>query len=627
MCGINGFLIKNSTKTENTVKIKKMNDMLSHRGPDDEGFVAQDHYALGMRRLSIIDLQTGHQPIFNEDKTKVIVFNGEIYNYKVLRSELLNKGHKFRTTTDTEVILHAYEEYGTECFSLLSGMFAIAIYDIVNEKLVMVRDRSGEKPLYYSVRDNMIIFSSELKSILKMGLVDKQIDRVALNQYFQLGYIPTPRSIIKSISKLSAGHWLESSRGTINIKSYWQIKYENKNQIYDYEECKSLLRKNLFESVAECLVSDVPIGTFLSGGIDSGIITGIAKRISDKPIEAFTLGHKNSEYDESELAKKIAKFNNINHNIFYLNYNDVVDEISKLIKNLDEPFADTSLIPTYFISKYAKQKVKTILTGDAGDELFGGYNKYLINYYSKQYNKIPKVIRKYLIENIITFFPDVTARIRKYKKVINNAEGNTLEQYVNLICMGLSPNEITNLISEDYLCDNSLDFIKEYYDSCNSSDLDKAFYTDYKVVLEGSMLTKVDRASMFASLETRVPMLNKDLIKLASRIPDKYKINKNQTKIILKDTFKDLLPPEVLTAEKKGFEVPIDQWFRNELKEELLSELSCENIEKQGILNPGKIDQLIMDHFEYRSNNARILWAIYVFQKWYKNYFFEGNDR
>ncbi len=627
MCGINGYIQYNHIMSKKQIidLINVMNAQISHRGPDDEGSFIQENFGFGMRRLAIIDLNTGKQPIFNEDKSLLIIMNGEIYNYISLRQNLISKGHKFTTQSDTEVVLHCFEEYGYDCFNKLKGMFVLAIYDLKQKKLVLVRDRAGEKPLYYYKGSDIFIFASELKSILSTGLVnEKSINKKALNQFLQLTYIPAPNTIFEDVYKLLPGHYMViEGNKNFAIKQYWDVTYSEEGLIKDYDQCKKLLRENLFNAVEECMVADVPVGAFLSGGIDSTTIVGIMSHIAGKPIDTFTIGYKNSKYDESNRAENVAKLQKTNHHLFYLEPDDFLPELENLLSNIDEPFADSSLIPTYMISKLARKYVKTALTGDAGDELFGGYNKYLIGYYLNHYNRIPKWLRDNIIKKTVYALPSNRYFMRKVRKVIDNADNSIFEQRRNLMCLGFKQEELLYLLKEKWIDLNSTGIISDYYYRQNEieDEIARALYTDLKVVLEGDMLAKVDRASMACSLEARVPMLHKDVIELAARIPSKYKIHSNKTKIILKDTFKDLIPKDLLNASKIGFAVPIAKWLRNELSSDLISELDQDRIREQGLFNYDYIQMLLDEHLKYKRNRYSELWTLYVFQKWYKKYF------
>ncbi len=631
MCGINGYKQNDSILNKEQIAhlINTMNENIFHRGPDNEGIYIQDDIGLGMRRLSIIDLTTGQQPIFNENKSLVIIMNGEIYNYKTLKQDLLAKGHIFATQSDTEVALHCFEEYGYECFNKLKGMFTIAIYDLKQKKITLARDRAGEKPLYYYKDSTFFIFASELKSIISTGFVNKSINKKALNQFLQLTYIPAPLTIYNDVIKLLPGHYMiVDENNNLKIEQYWDVKYSDASLINDYDQCKKKLRETLFNAVEECMVSDVPLGAFLSGGIDSSIIVGIMSKISGKQVNTFTIGYKDKQHDESNKAQKVSNFHKTNHHLYYLDYNDAIPELSKILGNIDEPFADSSLIPTYMISNYAKRYVKAVLTGDAGDELFGGYNKYLISFYSDKYKKLPKWFRNNIIYKAAYALPDNRPIMRKIRKVIDNADKTIFEQRRSLMSLGFKQEELSHLLKENWLDLNSTELISDYYflQHETKDEMSSSFYTDFKVVLEGDMLTKVDRASMLCSLETRTPMLHKDVIEFAAKIPNNYKISANNTKIILKDTFEDLIPGELLSAKKKGFTVPIAKWLRKELKAELVTELDPDRIREQGLFDYKYIKIILDEHFSQKKNRYSELWTLFVFQRWYKKYFEISNS-
>jgi asparagine synthase (glutamine-hydrolysing) len=396
-------------------------------------------------------------------------------------------------------------------------MFSFAIYDI-NEGIIFIgRDRAGEKPLYYHKSNENFIFASELKSLLATGTINKQINNLALAQYFQLTYIPAPLTIFEDVYKLCAGcYMLINLSGDMTIKSYWDVNPDNNDLITDYNLCKKLLREALFTSVERRMISDVPVGAFLSGGIDSSIIVGIMSRLSDSPINTFTIGYKNKDYDESSRAEIAAKANNTNHHVYFLDFEEAFSHIDFIMNNMDEPFADSSAIPTFMVSKYASNFVKVVLTGDAGDELFGGYSKYLIGYYSNLYKRIPRPIREHLVERIVYSIPDTHSVTRKIRKVIENAGMDTFKQRINLMSLGFKSNELRLLIKRDTAFD-SLALIEDYYRKFEgkTDELTQTLYTDFKVVLDGDMLVKVDRMSMLNSIETRAPLLSNDVINLA----------------------------------------------------------------------------------------------------------------
>ena len=608
MCGINGFiqfkLYRDKRELYNLVH--DMNEQIIHRGPDYEGIYADEICSLGMRRLSIIDLKNGSQPIWNEDHTRMIVFNGEIYNFKYLKAILKSKGYSFKTNSDTEVILIAYEEYGCECFNLLEGMFAVAIYDTKSSEWIIARDRGGEKPLYYSYNEEFFIFGSELKSLIHTGHIKKEIDIDALSIYFQLSYIPAPKSIIKGINKLMPGTFMKISKnGCLEVHRFWTLKPQEKVDEYqNYDKCKKELREKLFASVERRLVSDVPLGAFLSGGFDSSIIVGIMSQISNERINTFNIAFKETQYDESALAKLVAHKNNTRHSELLLDWDEVLKSIDTILSNIDEPFADSSLIATYAVSKLAKKYVTVVLTGDAGDELFAGYNKYLGNYYANRYRKIPRLFRKSIIEPCVAALPSNKTITRKANKVIKTAGMSEFDRMIWLMSMGYKTSELTQLIPG--LNTRTLDFVEEqYYEVLDCDDQTRIQYIDFNTVLEGDMLAKVDRGSMLASLETRVPMLDKNVIELAFNI-------------ILKDTFKDLLPVELFDAPKHGFGVPIGNWLEGELFERLRKYSSEDFIESQGVFDLRYINRIIEEHVNHKLDRSSELWTFFVFQNWYE---------
>ncbi|QVK20622.1 asparagine synthase (glutamine-hydrolyzing) [Mycoplasmatota bacterium] len=624
MCGINGIMKFNQSSEiyDFSRIVNRMNCSIIHRGPDSDGFFYSENIGLGMRRLSIIDLDTGSQPIYNEERNKVIVFNGEIYNYKELYVKLVEKGHTFSTLSDTEVILHLYEEYSEGCLTHLDGMFAFAIYDLELKSLFIARDRVGEKPLYYFRNDDIILFASELKSILNSELVQREINLYAFSQYLQLTYIPSPLTIYDNIYKLEAGNYMTiKNSGELFINQYWDYDLTC-DKISDYNESKELLRKNLFDSVEKRMRADVPLGAFLSGGIDSTIIVGIMSRLSKKPIETFTIGFNIKDYDERDRAKLVSKYHNTNHHEYLLEFEEILGLLDNIIAKFDEPFADSSALPTYIVSRYASKHVKVVLTGDAGDELFAGYSKYLINYYSHKYTKIPKFIRKFILERIINILPDKNSISRKIRKVISYAEYDSFTKRKELMCLGFKGNELSELLNEKVFLANELEFIRKFYDKQPKlSDLERALYTDFKVVLEGDMLKKVDSMSMLNSIETRVPMLSTGMLDTSTNIKVDYKLKGRNKKYILKDTFSDLIPKKLLRATKKGFGVPLDYWFRGPLKSEFKRLTNRQLIEKQGLFNHDYINKIYNEHCSMKKNRKGELWTIFVFQKWYEREF------
>ena len=624
MCGINGYLQfehKHDKDALNAI-IHAMNEKIIHRGPDDEGQFVNEDIALGMRRLSIIDLDNGGQPIFNDDKSKLIVFNGEIYNYQSIRADLEVKGVKFTTHSDTEVILKSYEHYGEKCLDLFSGMFAFAIYDTQEKSLFIARDRAGEKPLYYYQGDHFFCFSSELKGI--ESHFEKVINKNALRTYFMLSYIPSPETIYQGVYKLEPGSYMKVGESHKSIKKYWQfrIKEESKTSL---KEEKKKLRKILTDAVEETMISDVPIGAFLSGGIDSGIVTALMSKISKKPINTFTVSFTDRKYDESKLARRTAKKNQTNHYEIQMDFKSIIGDIDNIITQFDEPFADDSALGVYLISSHASNHVKVCLTGDGSDEIFAGYNKYLVLKYSYLYNSLPRFLQT-LISKISNKLPSKSVLRRKLSKVIETAHLTPQEQHINLMSMAFKSSELNDLFKQYKRETNSSrieDKITELYNHQQNevSDLSKGLNVDFKYVLEGSMLTKVDRMAMMNSLETRSPFLNTKLLNYLMSLPSELKLKRLKGKLLLRKTFKELLDKKVHKGTKRGFSIPISEWFQSDLYEEFVQLTREEFIRKQNLFNYKYLESLLLNHTNGIIDNGRKLWSIYVFQKWYtKNY-------
>ena len=634
MCGINGIISKNKIIDMNLL-IQTMNDEIIHRGPDGDGkYIFNETIGFGMRRLAIIDLNSGSQPIYNKDKTIVIVFNGEIYNYLELKNDLLSLGVLFLTNSDTEVILKGYEYYGVSFIEKLNGMFAFAIHDQLKNKIIIARDQIGEKPLYYYNHDNIFIFGSELKSIKKIfnKLTNQELtlSRNGLDLYFSLTFIPAPYTIYNEISKLLPGHYIEISTidYSFNIRRYANVLNfkESIEKIKDFNYAKKKLFILLNDSVEKRMISDVPIGSFLSGGVDSSIITAImANQKNQSKIETFSVISDNKHFDESERSFAVSEHLNTSHHSIKLDFNELRNLVDSIILDYDEPFADSSALATYYISKKTKNYVTVALTGDGGDEVFGGYNRYFMTTLSDNYRKyIPNIFHKHLIRPLFNSYKvqnDNRGRMFKYKKFINGVGLNEKEDISNIISLGFLDNE-----KKDLLIDNTNitfpQLINNHYNSSLTlSQLAKSRFIDINVSLEGDMLVKVDRASMLASLECRPPLLDSRLVNFSFQLPDNFLIKGSQTKYILKETFKNMLPEGLFNLPKSGFGVPIGDWLRNELKLELLDLTKDELLIKQNIFNIKYLKQIISEHLAKKNDHTFKLWTIFCFQKWWINNF------
>jgi len=628
MCGINGIIRKKKSKSISE-DIRKMNSLIVHRGPDDDGiYECCNRLALGMRRLSIIDLSSGKQPISNGDKNKVIVFNGEIYNYKELQSDLINLGYQFKTNSDTEVVLALYELFGEKCVEYLNGMFAFAIYDQSKSILFIARDRFGEKPLYYYHSEEEFVFASELKSLMSLDSSLKKISNTALQLYFSLSYIPAPHTIYDNIYKLEPATTLLINTDTLEYvkNKYWDFAIDNKSEelISNYNLAKKKVTDLVFDSVEKRMVSDVPIGVFLSGGVDSAIVASVMSKLTDTKIRTFTIGFEDKRYDESSRATKIANHINSDHIYCPLNHNNIVDYIDEVILNFDEPFADPSALPAYLVSKHTSDFVKVALTGDGGDEVFGGYNKYLIQTTGKHLRPyIPLKVIKAILSNSYFKNVDSKSRIVKLQKLFNSLDTNSMLSHLNIIQLAFRNEESNELINPT----NFLDIRKEILSICEpiprsiNSDLHTARYIDFKVSLEGDLLPKVDRVSMLASLECRAPFLDHRLVDLSFRLPDKFLIKGNNKKRILKDAFDWAVPKNYFNAPKSGFEIPLGNWFRNELKSDVINYLSEDLLAVHGLINIKYTRVILNEHLSKSKDHTWKIWTIYCFQKWYYEVF------
>lgn len=628
MCGIAGFLPRFEI-AEKRELLKRMTDIITYRGPDEEGHFIRDNVAMGMRRLSIIDLKGGSQPIYNEDETIAIVYNGEVFNYKDLQNELKSLGHIFKSDCDTETIVHAYEEYGFDCINKLNGMFGFAIWDSKKEILFIARDRLGVKPMHYYHDDESFVFGSEIKSILEFPGVNRQIDPVALNLYLAFYYIPAPYTIFKGIKKLLPGHYMVISKDKEPvINKYWDIKRDDKIYNLSYEEHKSNIRNLLSDSVSRRMIADVPLGAFLSGGIDSSIVVGLMARSSSKPVETFNIAFKDYKvYDESDRARAVASFNKTNHHEFVLEYNDLMEVLPKIIWDLEEPFADSSAIPTYYVARETRKHVTVALSGDGGDELFGGYTKYTGEYWLGLYNRLPVLLRKQVVERIIDILP--AGRGNRFKELTRKAKkflrsnGALAEERHHGLMLSFSDDMRASLLAdnEQLVREVSQNIVNEYFLRYENADnLFRMSYTDLKLALPDDMLTKVDKMTMLNSLEARTPFLDYRLAEYAFNVPSKYKLVGTNGKYILKDTFKDLLPEGILNKPKSGFGVPVGEWFKKDLNSLLMETLSKNKIETQGLFSYNYISGLIEDHISERNDFTPQIWSLLVFELWYEMY-------
>lgn len=622
MCGIVGIV--NYKNGSDFATLKAMCGKLASRGPDDEGYFQSGLIGLGHRRLSIIDITNGHQPMKSADKSVVIVYNGEIYNFQELRSELQAYGYRFTTNSDTEVLINGYLAWGIEkILNKVEGMFAFALYDILKNEFFLARDKFGEKPVYYSYTPDEFIFASELKAF-EPNLNKYSLDKKALNYFLTLTYIPAPYSIYQEIKKLEAGHYIiiKGNNPPHKVK-YWDFKkfLEQIEPITNFTEAKRKVRDLVTQSVKERMISDVPLGAFLSGGIDSSIVSSLLSHLSAEPVNTFTIGFKEKTYDESKRAKLLAQSINSNHNLQILDYKDIVKHVEEIIQHFDEPFGDSSALPSFFVAKLAAKSVRVVLTGDCSDEVFGGYEKYLGSFYSNKLNQLPLPARSAL-KWVVGHIPHnriTNVWLRKFKKVIDSAGMESFDLHYHLMSLGFKDEERRDLLINENYTDIKKEVAEIYHQFDGLSPLAQSQATDIKIVLEGDMFVKVDRVCMKNSIESRSPFIDSKVLALAMSLPDEFKIKGRNTKYILKEAFSDILPKKTLNFRKKGFGVPLEYWFKNELKSDLEGLINFEFIKKQGIFNYAYVKRLFDEHQSGKDNHKSKLWNLYVFQKWYKN--------
>lgn len=630
MCGLNGIVTKKHLDNNSMMNLLfSMNELITHRGPDQDGyyFNTEKNYTLGMamRRLSIIDLTTGNQPIYSDNRQIVIVFNGEIYNFKTLKSDLIAKGLSFHTSSDTEVVLKLYECYGTDSFAMLDGMFAFSIYDKNKDKIIFARDFFGEKPLYYHQNDSGIIWASELKSIIKTLPSKPPINRTALNLFLQLTYIPAPYSIYEGIHKLEANHYLEFDCTNFSFQVN-QIIHKFKVYPKTTKSVASKITHDLVqESVTSRSIADVPLGTFLSGGVDSSIVSLCLSKNTDQKIDTFSIGFEKKSFDETNKSRMVAKIINSNHHEFIISEKDLTAKIDEIILNFDEPFADSSALANYVVSSNTKKFVTVALTGDGGDEVFGGYNKYFIGILNKKFTQfIPeKFYQKILplFSGFLNYKDDQRELKFKLSRLLKsvNYQGDF---YYNIISLGFHENELKTILKSNEYLENSLSYYKNKILDKNKTLRDFRNIDRY-LSLDGDMLVKVDRTSMLCSLECRAPFLNKEIWNFASQLPENFLIKGFDKKHILKEAFKEYFPKDFLDKPKKGFGVPVGDWLRTDLKNELLSYIKKDFIEKQNIFEYESVSKIVNNHANGMMDNTLRVWTFFCFQKWYKHFFKE----
>lgn len=616
MCGICGIFQFDPQRPVSRETLRRMTDSLSHRGPDDAGYHFGQGIGLGHRRLSIIDLDSGQQPLCNEDGSVWVVFNGEIYNYPYLRSLLESKGHKFRTNSDTETIVHLYEEFGGECFARMHGMFAVAIWDQKKRQLLLARDRIGKKPLFYAFDGQRVVFGSELKSVMLAGDVPDDVDSAALADYFCFLYIPSPQTIYRKVRKVRPAHYLLFNEHGMQERCYWDLHFIPDEEREEARWCEQL-RESLLDAVQKRLMSEVPLGSFLSGGIDSSAVVACMARLMQRAVTTCAINFEEERFSEVEHAREMARH-------IGADYHEatVRPEATKIVEQLawhyDEPFADSSAIPTYYVCKAAREHVTVALSGDGGDESFAGYKRY--RYFAAE-NRLreffPSGVRSGVFAPLARVYPDWTGapRVFRAKTMLRTLASDPLESY--LASVTISPAVRDGLLASSFREDldgyDPLEQFREHYRRAEGADpLSRIQYLDIKTYLTDDICTKVDRASMAVSLEVRAPLLDHSLMELAARIPSRLKLRGGAGKYIFKKSVQEMLPRSILQRGKQGFGVPIAEWFRGELREWGEAVL----FQQDDVLDAGSIRRIWDRHQAGIQDHSALLWAVFVFRQW-----------
>ncbi len=630
MCGIAGWANTDPnvpTQFGDKDLLHSMCEKILHRGPDSEGSWLGEGVALGMRRLAIIDLNTGDQPFWNEKKTVVVVMNGEIYNFREIRESLQEKGYAFHTESDTEVLPHLYDEYGAAFPEKLNGMFAIALWDSERKTLLLTRDRFGEKPLYYGVFDQKLFFASEPKVLRSHPSFKPHLNFDALNQYLSYDYVPAPHSIYTGINKLPAANTLIWKGGKLETDEYWKLSFAKPEKTLSISDAAEKLADFLSDSVDMRMISDVPLGVLLSGGIDSSTIAAFAQKHSSNKVKTFSIGFEEDSFDESKYAREVAKHLGTEHHEEILSVDTAKGLIADIGKWLDEPLADASILPTFLLSDFVRQHVTVALGGDGGDEIFAGYPMYLGHKVSKIYNSIPRVLRVGMIEPVVNSLPAKTDNLSfdyRAKRFVASAKYDQISRHHSWFG-SFSIEEKEKLVTKNFAERVGL---KDIYDGARHtlelSDaenyIEQMQYLDIKYYLAEDILTKVDRASMAVSLEVRAPFLDHRIADFAASLPPEYKLKGKTTKHILKKSVKNMLPKSIIKRPKKGFGIPIATWLKGSLNPLLREILSEERLKKQDLFDPIYVSKLIKDHETGASNNYKQLWTLLVFELWFENF-------
>ncbi len=620
MCGITGIVRSDGAQIDREV-LARMNGAIRHRGPDDDGFYFSDGVGLAMRRLAIIDLKSGHQPIHNADKTAWIVFNGEIYNYRELRKQLEGLGHRFYTDSDTEAIVHAYDQYGTDCPKYLRGMFAFAIWNEKDKSLFLARDRVGKKPLLYAETKGQLVFGSEFTALLEHPDVSREVDYEAIHHYLSFICVPAPLTAYQSIRKLEPGHWLLWRNGEIKRERYWQLDFSKKIDITEQEAGERVVDL-LREAVRVRLMSEVPLGAFLSGGIDSSAVVALMAQESSEPVKTFSIGFDEQDFSELHHARRVAAHIGADHHEFIVRPN-AMEVLPTLVEHYGEPFADSSAIPSYYVSRETRGYVTVALNGDGGDECFAGYERYAAMNLAQSLRLVPSG----LVKNAARAMPNFQSRSNpwsKGKRFLDAASLTPVQRYLRWIS-AFDENAKLDLYSNEFRHQtagySTAGIIQPWFAKANGSGIvDASLLTDTMTYLPNDLLVKMDIASMTVSLEARSPFLDHHLMEFAASLPEKLKLRRMTTKYLLKRVLKQLVPEENLIRKKMGFGVPIGHWFRGTMQPFLRETLLSDKALARGLFQPDKVRQLIEQHVQGNINHDSRLWSLLMLELWFQRF-------
>ena len=618
MCGICGIYNADSGEPVSQRVVEHMTDLIAHRGPDDSGYHIDGPLGLGFRRLSIIDLSGGHQPMCNETGDVWIIFNGEIWNYKELRKDLLEKGHQFRTNSDTETIVHAYEEYGVDAIAKLHGMFGLAIWDGPRERLLLARDKAGKKPLYYTrVDGGDIVFGSEIKALLGHPRVPREADVQAMADFLSVRYVPAPATLFKNINKVLPGHWMLFEGGTVRNECYWDFTF-GKTEHKPIEEYVQGIKQHVHRAVEERMMADVPVGAMLSGGVDSSIISGIMSQLTSHKVKTFSVGFDHPDYSELPYARLVAKHFGTDHHELVVSASDLSRYWPILTWHRDEPVSEPSDLGVYLISKLASQHVKVVLSGEGADELFAGYPKYVVDWLAKYYHILPPVVRNQLIQPALDSLP---YSMRKLKTAARNISQPAPQRWMNWfgIFNGQLKKDLLSAGTQGAIdLDSSREFRRWLAKNPQRDTLSSMLYLDTKIWLPDNLLMKGDKMTMAASLESRIPLLDYKLIEYAASIPSQDKIKNLKTKYLLKRAFQDFLPETILTRKKMGFNVPTGEWFRGGQRDIITKLLLSDRIRDRGYFNNDYIERIVGDHLSGKTNYQAQIFTLASLELWFR---------